>query len=319
MVRLRLVTILTLGALIMPFQPARAYQEPQMTASVQRFEYGLMYSFSGQASPALWHSVQIITSEGQWLGFEATDVQVLPDSPDTDLPPTGYFKPADLFGKIWGNIPAIRGTLGWAVEAARQVVGGSAGCAAGTCVSALSDGSQLFQQGYGAFYPWAVKFFTLDGSSIKAGYAWGQYVAHDGTNLLKPGVRRIQFARGAVSGSAIGVLSFGDPKATFILRAFAGQQMTISLLTCGPDTASTPDDGVTDVPTIFTYSPDKVSSAVTGPDGATIASAAQSTGTIFDGRLPQTGDYVISLGKAGDPAPGGVSYTLYEVTITIVD
>jgi hypothetical protein len=54
-------------------------------------------------------------NSGQVYGYPETNLQALPDNPVTDMPPAGFIKPVNAFGRVWGSNAAIQTDLGWAV------------------------------------------------------------------------------------------------------------------------------------------------------------------------------------------------------------
>jgi hypothetical protein len=50
-----------------------------------------------------------------WQTYKNGMYARMKNNPVRATPPTGLFKPINGFGKLWGNVPAIRQKLGWAV------------------------------------------------------------------------------------------------------------------------------------------------------------------------------------------------------------
>lgn len=302
--------ILILAILTLPFQTVRANQAiAQRIIILQRFEHGLMFS-SGDVP----QYVEVITSEGLLLSFDMTKMMNLPPNPLIDLPPAGGLRPSNPFDKIWGNVPEIRQRLGWAVEPVNQFLTPEGGGWAGGYRYLLPNGNMVITQDLGSIAPFVIKFRTLTGSVVQATNGEGWLETSSGVNLIQPWVRRVQFASGTMSASVGG--RFGsnatNKSASLILWARAGQKMTISLLTYGPSNVVSTNNKTTELSTEFIYGPDKVSSVVAAPSGAILGTSEKSPETIFDGVLPQSGDYSITISKA---VP---EYTVYELTITIV-
>lgn len=79
------------------------------TGSIQPFERGVMLYAAN--SGTIW----VLMTDGTAHTFRSQDYGALPDNPVWTLPPQGYVKPILGFGKVWGNFPAIRSELGWAL------------------------------------------------------------------------------------------------------------------------------------------------------------------------------------------------------------
>ena len=258
--------LLTTGVLAV--QPANTRFQSQLSLLViQQFEHGVMVS-----NADLPQAVEVISSDGTLFQFGPINTQNLPDNPISELAPNGFVKPDGLFGKIWGNIPEIRQRLGWAIQLEQQATA-SVENAAGQHGYFLTDGHRLIESGIGAIYPPTVKLQLLNGNAIESYIGSGSFTTSDISPVIKPWTRRIQFAAGAVSGSAIGLLDrISNP--SFVLWARAGQRMTIS---------------------IASFDSANISISVTIPAGTRTSTSAQSSGVIFDGILPQSGDYIVSI------------------------
>lgn len=78
-------------------------------AAFQQFQRGFM----------LWQSdngkVWVLYTSGAAQTYPASAYSPLPDNPFPGLPPAGYIKPINAFGKVWGNFNSVRDGLGWAV------------------------------------------------------------------------------------------------------------------------------------------------------------------------------------------------------------
>ena len=83
--------------------------------------------------------------------------------------------------------------------------------------------------------------------------------------------RRIQFAAGSYSATVAGSSSLACPRASYVLRARAGQRMIVTVASGGP----------------------MIGTVVT-PGGA-VQSGYSNTAAVFDAILPATGDYTFLL------------------------
>ncbi len=80
-------------------------------ATIQRFEHGSMIWWSETGS------VWVLYDSGLAALYDSAAYGGLPDNPVTALPPGGLVKPGFGFGKVWGNFPAVRQQIGWALGA----------------------------------------------------------------------------------------------------------------------------------------------------------------------------------------------------------
>ncbi len=107
------------------------------------------------------------------------------------------------------------------------------------------------------------------------------------TPVKPPQTQRITFAPGAVSATVAGYADAGRP-ASYVLRAMAGQDMTVQIYGSGPYNAT-----------------------LTGADG-TFLGSANSQGTI-SARLPRTQDYYITIS-----VPSGAPGFNFSMVVTVV-
>lgn len=107
------------------------------------------------------------------------------------------------------------------------------------------------------------------------------------TPVKPPPAQRISFAPGAVSATVSGYADAGRP-ASYVLRAMAGQDMTVQIYGSGPFNAT-----------------------LTGADG-TFLGSANSQGTIY-ARLPRTQDYYITVS-----VPSGAPAFNFSMVVTVV-
>ncbi len=100
--------ILVALAVVPAGQVSRAQESTY--AAYQPFEHGLMLWFEN--SGVVW----TLSHQGMSLGtFQEIGYGNMPDNPVSDQPPSGLIKPVNAFGRVWGNFPAIRAQLGWAI------------------------------------------------------------------------------------------------------------------------------------------------------------------------------------------------------------
>jgi len=93
------VTIAAVGAQVDSFISNRTWQG---------YENGAMLFNPGDSS------IHVLLGDGRVLYFSSTDYGSLPENPVQETTPAGSYRPLLGFGKIWGNRPAIRASLGWA-------------------------------------------------------------------------------------------------------------------------------------------------------------------------------------------------------------
>ncbi len=79
-------------------------------ASYQEFENGVM----------IWrqdtNEIYVLYTDGTASYFLQQDYALLPDAVIADAPPLDRQIPGGGFGKVWGNAPAVRAKLGWALS-----------------------------------------------------------------------------------------------------------------------------------------------------------------------------------------------------------
>jgi hypothetical protein len=160
----------------------------------------------------------------------------------------------------------------------------------GTYVS-LPD-SRTVKINLGVLTPGSVPFNVAYGGTVTATYGAWTYL-DTGANPCTGAVQRIQFAPGAIAGTVNGSLNASCNPANYVLRALAGQRMTINLQGQGP-----------------------LAGVVRFPDGTSynFAIAASPTGISFNSGLPSTGDYAISISTQNPNVPSS-----YVMTITVVN
>ena len=107
------------------------------------------------------------------------------------------------------------------------------------------------------------------------------------TRVPQPQTQRITFAPGAVSATVYGYVDSARP-ASYVLRALAGQDMTVQFYGGGPYQAT-----------------------LTGADGSYLGST--NAGGVISSRLPRTQDYYISVN-----APAGAGASNFTLVVTVV-
>ena len=78
------------------------------SASFQSFEGGFMIWESSEGG--IW----VLEHGGTATYYPQSVYANRPDNPVSDAPPSGRVKPANGFGKVWGNYNSVRSALGWA-------------------------------------------------------------------------------------------------------------------------------------------------------------------------------------------------------------
>src|SRR5215470_13817599 len=84
-----------------------AQSDGEVYATAQRFENGLLIWRSDSSD--IW----ALAKGGLAYAFHLADYKLLPDNPISGVP-AGRIRPILGFGKVWGNIAAVRDALGWA-------------------------------------------------------------------------------------------------------------------------------------------------------------------------------------------------------------
>lgn len=133
------------------------------------------------------------------------------------------------------------------------------------------------QTGPGAGQAW----YTMQVTVVSSG------PAPEPTRAPQPQTQRITFARGAVSATVYAAVSPGWP-ANFVLKALAGQDMTVQFYGGGPYQAT-----------------------LSGADGSYLGSA--NAGGSISARLPRTQDYFIAV-----QAPLGAASSTFTLVVTVV-
>jgi hypothetical protein len=88
-----------------------------LPAAAQRFERGVMLWIQGSnVAPALIYILSPDPITGRFRWQVRVDTFQPGDRMGTEKPPAGLVAPANGFGKIWWNDPAVRQALGWASE-----------------------------------------------------------------------------------------------------------------------------------------------------------------------------------------------------------
>lgn len=123
----------------------------------QQFEKGFMIWRTDTSD--VW--VYVGSTSGRVTRYPARSYAGLPDNPVVGTPPTGRLRPILGFGKVWGNFPSVRASLGWALSP-----------------------EQAYVMYYSPVTTTQFYFTLLDGrNAVTNGSAWGLY-----TGSLPPGM-----------------------------------------------------------------------------------------------------------------------------------
>lgn len=102
---------ITFDNIFVPMDPPENLARTEtMTAAYQPFEHGFMLWFGATGDVQVYYGF----GSGQAEIYPQSSYQNLPDNPVTDSPPNMLFKPINAFGRMWGNVEAVRSQLGWA-------------------------------------------------------------------------------------------------------------------------------------------------------------------------------------------------------------
>ncbi len=88
-------------------------------AAYQSYQLGFMIWRADNESVYVFYASDGSTG-GRYSVYPISSYRGLPDNPIPGDPPSvGLVRPINAFGRIWGNNPAVRNSIGWAIESER--------------------------------------------------------------------------------------------------------------------------------------------------------------------------------------------------------
>lgn len=109
MKRFLLLLVIALAAAPTQARAQNTATDGVVYATAQQFEHGLMIWRSDNSD--IW----VLDDSGTARYFSAVDYSPLPDNPIFGESPL-RLRPLFGFGKVWGNYPDVRGSIGWPVQ-----------------------------------------------------------------------------------------------------------------------------------------------------------------------------------------------------------
>lgn len=106
------INLIYLGQILRVPAPGGVTGSFAVPVTYQQFEKGFMIWRPDTGD--IW--VYVGASGGKATRYPSRSYGLLPDNPVGGTPPAGLLRPTQGFGKVWGNFPTARASLGWATQ-----------------------------------------------------------------------------------------------------------------------------------------------------------------------------------------------------------